>query len=520
MRPGDDSQPGSRRRASVILLAGFGGMLVLGPTAGGEGVDTAAAQDPPPKVAIRTYELPPQFRAPWQLAWIPDGTDEGAVAFTDRSGNQVGVLDPTTGNTQAITLRIITNPSPIAVIDQNRFAIAGTGGVGIFDRRGAGTIRELQMTGTRNTVVAVGSEDRLFVADAQLNDLRIIRAPYSGPADITRFPLPSQCRGPAGVIPGTARIDILCGQTNNIVRIDYTGNFGSSTPLPLPNMGAQEARRSPTGFVFSGFDANRVTAWGSEYPDPYDFINILLSGPAVPTVGVFTTSEHFARLAAASALLGRGKRPARDVFYNTVTPSYRGAGISFGTFRSGAAKRALVGSGSILKRLEGKNLVGSANGPGGSILIADATPGKPAIHRLSFADPKATRTRTGYRYPTVRLTQTDPDFLARMSMPFFGPLPRSTPPKEVQVGIVGASSSPWNLKPIFGGNFNLKTTATAKLAAGGSYKAKVQSVDTGPYTRVVRITNIRANTSQLSLELRGKVRVPVTFVLNAQAIRG
>jgi hypothetical protein len=52
------------------------------------------------------------------------------------------------------------------------------------------------MNGTRNTVLAVGSDNRLFVADAQNHDLRIIRSPYSGPADITRFPLPAQCRGP------------------------------------------------------------------------------------------------------------------------------------------------------------------------------------------------------------------------------------------------------------------------------------------------------------------------------------
>jgi len=107
-------------------------------------------------------------------------------------------------------------------------------------------------------------------------------------------------------------------------------------------------------------------------------------------------------------------------------------------------------------------------------------------------------------------------------MPFFGPgpLPRNTPPKEVQVGIVGASSSPWNLKPTFSANFDLKVTATGTLAGGGTYKAKAQSADTGPYTRVMRITNIRANTSQLSLELRGKSEVPVTFLVNAQAIRG
>jgi len=489
--------------------------LLLVPTAGGVSrpsatgiTQTGSANG---TITIKTFELSGEFNAPWQLQLISDGTENGAIAFTDRSGNAVGVLDPASGNTQRFPLNVITSPNPIVVIDQARFAIAGTGGVGIFDRSGTGTIRELQMAGTRNTVLALGPDNKLFVADAQNNDLRIIRPPYGGPADITKFALPAQCRGPTGVIPGTSTITVLCGQTNNIVRIDYTGNFGSSTPLPLPNMGAQEARPSPNGFVFSGFNANRFVSFSAGYTNRFRSFDF--NGPAVPTVGHFDDPDSFLRLNAAAARMAVGKKPKREFFFNTYTPSYRDGKVSLGSFPAGTSR--------FFSNLSGKNLVGSTIGPGGSIFVADATPGKPALHRVSFIDPKATQTRTGYRYKGVRLT-VDHEFIQRMAMPFFGPgpFPRNAPPKEVRVGIVGASSSPWNLKATFSANFDLKVTATGTLPDGSTYKAKAQSADTGPYTRVLRITNIRANTSQLSLGLRGKTEVPVTFLVNAQAVRG
>jgi len=495
----------------VLVLAGLACAAALASLArGGEDASRSSAVEI--VLSVNSIELSGEFKTPWQVAWIPGGSKIGLAAFTDRAGNQVGLLDLTTEKTQAIHLNVITNPNPIVVIDQTRFAIAGTGGVGIFDRSGTGTIRELQMAGTRNTVLALGPDNKLFVADAQLNDLRIIRPPYGGPADITKFALPSQCRGPTGVIPEASTITVLCGQTNNIVRIDYTGNFGSSTPLPLPNMGAQEARPSPNGFVFSAFNANRVLSFSSSYTNR--FKSFSFGGPAVPTVGLFGDPAYKAKTAAAARALALGRRPKKEFFFAAWTPSYRDGRSSLGLFPAGTRR--------MFSNLSGRNLVGSANGPNGSILVADATPGKPAIHRVSFADPKGTRTRTGYSYRGYRLTAVDPEFIQRMTLPFFGPgpFPKSPPPKEVQVGIVGASSSPWNLKPTFSANFDLKVTATGKLSGGGTYKAKAASADTGPYTRVMRITNIRANTSQLSLELRGKTEVPVTFLVSAQAIRG
>jgi hypothetical protein len=255
-----------------------------------------------------------------------------------------------------------------------------------------------------------------------------------------------------------------------------------------------------------------VLSYSASYAN--QFRSFAFSGPAVPTVGYFSDPLFYLKMGAAQRALSFGKRPKTEFFFNSFTPSYRDGRLSLGSFPAGTSR--------FFSNLSGKNLVGSAIGPGGSIFLADATPGKPALHRVSFADQKATRTPTGYRYKGYRLTAVVPEFVQRMAMPFFGPgpLPKSTPPKEVQVGIVGTSSSPWNLKTTFSANFDLKVTAIGKLSGGGTYKAKAQSADTGPYTRVMRITNIRANTSQLSLELRGKTEVPVTFLVNAQAIRG
>ena len=495
----------------ALLLAAVAAAAVFSSLArGGENASRATAKEI--VLSVKTFELPSTFKTPWQVSWIPGASKIGAVAFTDRTGNQVGLLDPETGRTQTIRLNVITNPGPIAVIDNTRFAIAGTGGVGIFDRSGTGTIRELQMAGTRNTVLALGDGNRLFVADAQSNDLRIIRPPYGGPADITKFPLPAQCRGPTGVVPGPTTITVLCGQTNNIVRMDYTGNFGSSTPLPFTNMGAQEARPSPAGFVFSGFNANRVTSWAADYPDPYDFLNVSLNGPAVATVGLYGYSRYGEGVWAASKLLGQGKRPKREFFFNTFTPSYKGAGISFGTFTSGTAKRPLVAAGSTLDRLKGKNLVGSANGPGGSMLVADATPGKPAIHQVVlFNLAQQGITPGGGRRIHYRLTKVEPDFLERMTMPFFS----AVPPREVRAGIVGASASPWNLKSTFTGNFGVKLTAQATTRSGDTYAVRVQSADTGAYSRVYRFTGFKPRTKQLTFTLRSTTTLPASFQFTA-----
>lgn len=454
-------------------------------------------------LSVNTAELPGNFKSPWQVAWIAGGSKQGTLAFTDRGGNQVGLLDPVTGRTQAIPLTVITNPNPIAIIDQSRFAIAGTGGVGIFDRSGTGTVRELQMPGTRNTVLAVGANSRLFVADAQSNDLRIIRPPYGGPADITKFPLPAQCRGPTGVIPEASRITLLCQQTNNVVTIDYTGNFGSSTTLPVANAGAQEARPSPNGFVFSGFNANRFFSFSAGYTG--GFKSYALTGPAVPTVGHFHDPAFDKRLAQAATQLRAGRKPARAFFFNSFTPSYRNGSFSFGSFPAATSN--------AYTRLAGRNLVGSTVGPGGSIWVADATPGRPALHRISFVDPKAARTQTGYRYRGVRLTQVNPDFLARMSMPFFSAIP----PREVRAHVTGASASPWNLKPTFSRNFNLKVTARGTLRTGGTYAVKTQSGDTGAYGRAYRFFGFRPNTRSLTLTLAGHNEIPASFKVDAVA---
>jgi len=498
--------------------------LLIVPAAGGASRPSATgmtqAGSANGTITIKTFELSGEFKTPSQLQWIADGTEDGAIAFTDRAGNAVGVLDPTSGNTQRFPVNVITSPNPIVVIDQARFAIPGTGGVGIFDRSGTGTIRQLQMAGTRNTVLALGPDNKLFVADAQNNDVRIIEPPYSGPADITKFPLPPVCRGPTGLIPGASTITVLCGQTNNFVDLSLTGSLLRNVPLKTPNSGAQEARPTPGGVVYSGFNANQVTAWGSGYPDPYNFLNVLLQGPAVPTAGYFRDSAYFTKLDAGAKVLARGKRPPRTTFFNAFTPSYRGGGFSLATFRTGATPRSLTASNFVSSQRRGKNLVGSTIGPEGSIFVADATPGKPALHRVSFTDPKATRTRTGYRYKGYRLTATDPEFVQRMAMPFFGPgpFPRNTPPKEVQVGIVGASSSPWNLKATFSTNFDLKITVTGTIWSGGTYKPKVQTADTGPYTSVLRIFGFRPKTTGVKLTLTGKTTVPVTFEVNAQAV--
>jgi hypothetical protein len=169
----------------------------------GVGGGSAAPRSPAVEIvlSVNTAELPGEFKSPWQIAWIPSGTKTGAIAFTDRGGNQVGLLDPATLKTQNIRLNAITSPGPIVVIDNTRFAIAGTGGVGIFDRSGSGRVTELSMANTRNQALALGSNGKLFVADALQNDIRIIRPPYSGPADITKF-LPRRCRNPTGLIPG------------------------------------------------------------------------------------------------------------------------------------------------------------------------------------------------------------------------------------------------------------------------------------------------------------------------------
>jgi hypothetical protein len=492
--------------ASVVLT-----VLLASPAAGADRHPQAGSAEI--VTFVKTVELDPvTFGSPWQLAWIPNATETGAIAFTDRSKNQVGLLDPATLRTQNIRLNAITSPGPIVVLDNTRFAIAGAGGVGIFDRAGAGKVTELAIANTRNQALAVGPNQSLFVADALQHDLRIIRPPYGGPADITKFPLPQQCRNPTGLIPGASTITVLCQQTNNFVRIDYTGNFGSSTALPFPNMGAQEARPSPTGVVFSGYGADRLTSWETDFADPYKFLNAPLAGPAVPSVGYYSDPKSLAKLAAAASALGRGKSPLREYYTNALAPSYKSAGVALATFRSGNAKGSYVASGLILKQLQGKNLVGSTNGPGGTIWVADATPGKPALHSLSFGgSPKSGRTKSGYQL-SRRLTQVDPDFLTRMTMPFTGPVPT-----EIRVGVVGASASPWNLSPTFSGNFGVTLTARGTLKTGDTYPVRARSGDTGAYTRAYRFSAIRPGTKSVTFTYRGRNEIPASFKVDAVA---
>ncbi len=385
-------------RSKVIGLTAALGVLatVLATPAAGEVRGSRATAASEIVISVTTASLNAStFTSPWQVAWIPGGSTSGTIAFTDRGANHVGLLDPTNLRVQNIRLNNITSPGPIAVLDNTRFAVAGTGGVGILDRSGSGKVTELVMANTRNQVLALGENGNLLVADAQQNDIRIIRPPYGGPADITRFPLPQQCRNPTGLIPGASTIDVLCQQTNNIVRIDYTGNFGSSTPLPVANAGAQEARPSPTGFVFSGFNAGRFFSYSP--PGANGFKSFALTGPAVPTVGLFFDPAADRKLAQAATALRAGKRPTRAFFFNSFTPSFRDGRVAFGSFPAATSK--------AFTRLASRNLVGSTNGPDGTIWVADATPGKPALHRLSFGDgTKTGRTRTGYRL-SERLTR-------------------------------------------------------------------------------------------------------------------
>jgi hypothetical protein len=476
-------------------------VTLLGAVSGGSAAPRSTAVEI--VLSVNTAELSGEFKAPWQVAWIPGGNRVSAIVFTDRGGNQVGLVDPETLRTQSIRLTAITSPGPIVVIDNTRFAIAGTGGVGIFDRAGSGAITELAMANTRNTALAMGPNGNLFAADAQQNDLRIIRPPYSGPADITKFPLPQQCRGPTGVIPDASAITLLCGQTNNIVRIDYRGNFGISTSVPVANAGAQEARPSPNGFVFSGFNANRVFSFSASYARK--FKSVALTGPAVPTVGYFYDRASDRKLAQAATLFRAGKKPTRASFFNSFTPSFRDGRFSFGSFPAATS--------SAFTRLAGRNLVGSTNGPGGTIWVTDATPGKPALHRISFVGGQKTgRTKTGYRLSRT-LTQVDPDFLARMAMPFYGP----APPREVRVGVVGASASPWNLRPTFSGNFGVTLTARATLKSGSTYAVKAQSSDTGAYTRAYRFSGLRPGTRNLIFTFSGRNEIPASFRVDAVA---
>ena len=110
----------TRRRSFVLAVA----VVVLALVSGASATQQTASADG--TITVKTFELPGEFKTPWQVSWIPDGSEIGAVAFTDRTGNQVGLLDPASGRTQTIRLNVITNPNPIAVIDQTRFAVAGT----------------------------------------------------------------------------------------------------------------------------------------------------------------------------------------------------------------------------------------------------------------------------------------------------------------------------------------------------------------------------------------------------------
>jgi hypothetical protein len=99
-----------------------------------------------------------------------------------------------------------------------------------------------------------------------------------------------------------------------------------------------------------------------------------------------------------------------------------------------------------------------------------------------------------------------------MTMPFTGPVPT-----DVRVSVTGASASPWNLKQTFTDNFGLKAIVRGALPGAGTYQVKVQSADTGPYTRAYRFSGLRPGTRNLTFTLTGGGAVPASFKVDAIA---
>ncbi len=421
----------------------------------------------PVKVAVNTFDLGTQFKTAWIPAWVDNGTQAGAMVFTDRAGNQVGALDPRTGSTQAFPLRVVTSPNGIAAIDPFTFAVAGYGGVAIFDRTPPGKITELQLAGTRLVNLAVGPTSNLYVTDIQNNQFITIRPPYAGPANVTRIPLPTSCLRPTGIVPTQTGLTVLCQQSNNVVSLGPGGNLLSSFALPTPNVGAQEPH--PTGrggIVFSGFTANRLfhlragklqsAATGK--------------GPAVPTVVTYPDSYD--------ALFSRR---TTDVY--AFVPQYTAGGVSTAEFTTKAESEQL----SILGR---RNLVGSGIGPGCSPWVADGTPGKSALHRVRFSlqgAPTQARAngRNQFDYPVSCSDFTDAARTHSSSVR----IPRGwRQTKAIEVGIVGYRGDPWRAKATFAANFPLRLTV--KATGGSGTKPRVSLRQTGADTAVATVTGI------------------------------
>jgi hypothetical protein len=97
---------------------------------------------------VTTFKLDAEYQSAWQLQWVHGGSPAaGNIAFTDRIGNQVGFLDPVTGEvSRPVKFQAITEPNGIAAVDPFTFAVAGDGGAAFFDSRGAGKVTELSMS--------------------------------------------------------------------------------------------------------------------------------------------------------------------------------------------------------------------------------------------------------------------------------------------------------------------------------------------------------------------------------------
>lgn len=447
---------------------------------GAHPVVVRGAAGEPPEVSVNTFGLGAELKTPWQLAWVDNGTASGAIVFTDRAGNQVGALDPRTGAAQTFPLAPITAPNGIAAIDPLRFAVAGTGGVAVFDRTPPGKITKLVLTGSRLVNIAVGPGGDLYVTNLADNSFVTIRPPYSGPTDVMRTPLPATCVRPTGIVPTAAGLTVLCQSTNNVVFLNPSGGLVRALALPSPNVGAQEPRPTgSSGIVFSGFLSSRL----------YRLRNDSLlgaatgGGPAVPTVAYYP-DDYDALFA----------RQTTDDY--ALVPHFTAGGATVAEF-SGTEARS-----DVLSILASRNLVGSAIGPRCSPWVAEATPGRPALHRLSFpvpgapAKPRAAGANL-VEHPPKCLDFTDDarTHTITVTIPRAWALPRS-----VEVGLVGYRSDPWRVGSGFLANFPLQLTAAAKGGGTGA-KPRVALKQTGAYTAVAAVTRIPAGARTVTVTI-------------------
>jgi hypothetical protein len=430
----------------------------------------------PVKVSTTSFGLGGEYRAPWYLAWVDNGTRTGVMAFSDRTGNQVGALDPATGRADRFPLRVITSPNGIAAIDPFRFAVAGTGGVAVFDRTPPGRITELQLPGSQLVNLAVGENRTLYVTNVADNTFVTIRPPYAGPGDVTRTALPPSCLRPTGIVPGAGELRVLCQQSNNVMFLSPTGELRRSVALPTPAIGAQEPKPTGrSGIVFSGFASNRLYHLRGD---------TLVStptgrGPAVPTVAYYPDDydDLFAR------------QTTDDYAF---VPHFAAGGATVAEF-SGRA-----GESEPLPILPSRNLVGSAIGPGCSPWVADATPGRPGLHRVRFPVPGAP---TGARAAGPNRVDLPPrcvDFTdAARSQSLTVRLPGRRPQaRSVEVGMFGYRGDPWRARGTFLENFPLRLDARS-----GSRSLRVSLRQTGAYTGLATLTGIPAQARTVTLTI-------------------